>query len=40
LESTPEADAFADDLGTMTLDVLMSERAYSRNSLNLFLLQK
>jgi len=38
LESNPEAEAFADDLATLPLDLLMSDRSYSRSGINLFLI--
>ncbi len=38
LESNPEAEAFADDLATLPLDLLMADRGYSRSGVNLFLL--
>jgi FdhE protein len=38
LEKTPQAEPFADDVATLSLDLLMSERGYSRNGVNLFLL--
>lgn len=38
LESNPEAEAFTDDLATIALDLLMSNQAYSRSGVNLFLL--
>jgi FdhE protein len=37
LESNPEAEAFADDLATLALDLLLSKQGYSRSSVNLFL---
>jgi FdhE protein len=40
LESNPDADSFADDLATLALDVLMSDKSYCRIGVNLFLLQK
>jgi FdhE protein len=38
LESNPEAEALADDLATLALDLLMSNQTYSRSGINLFLL--
>ncbi len=38
LESNPEAEALADDLATLPLDLLMSDEAYSRSGVNLVLL--
>jgi len=38
LESNPEAEAFADDLATLALDLLMSDTRYSPSGINLFLL--
>jgi len=38
LESNRKAEAFADDLATLALDLLMSGRGYSRLGINLFLL--
>ena len=40
LESNPEAEALADDLATLPLDLLMADRGYSRSGVNLFLLQE
>jgi FdhE protein len=40
LENQPEAEAFSDDLATLTLDLMMADRGYSRNGVNLFLLGK
>jgi FdhE protein len=40
LEHTAEADAFADDLATIALDLMMGEGGYRRGGVNLFLLQK
>jgi len=40
LENNPEADAFADDLATLTLDLMMADGGYSRSGINLFLLRK
>jgi FdhE protein len=37
-DSNPETEAFADDLATLTLDLLMSNQGYSRSGVNLFLL--
>ncbi len=37
LEGNPKAEAFADDLATLALDLMMSGRAYSRTGINLFL---
>ena len=38
LESSPDAEAFADDLATLALDLSMAEKGYSRSGINLFLL--
>jgi FdhE protein len=38
LENNPEAEAFADDLATLTLDLMMADEGYSRSGINLFLL--
>jgi len=38
LESNPDAEAFADDLATLALDLSMAEKGYSRSGINLFLL--
>jgi FdhE protein len=38
LENNPEAEAFADDLATLALDILMTDHGYGRLGLNLFLL--
>ncbi len=38
LENNPEADAFADDLATLALDLLIADLSYSRSGVNLFLL--
>ena len=38
LEKTPGAEPLADDLATVTLDVLMAQEGYARGSANLFLL--
>jgi FdhE protein len=40
LENNREAEAFADDLATLTLDLMMADRGYSRYGVNLFLLRK
>jgi len=40
LETNPEAEAFADDLATLSLDLLMSDRSYGRSGANLFLLSR
>jgi FdhE protein len=40
LESSPDADSFADDLATLSLDILMSDQTYGRIGINLFLLQQ
>jgi FdhE protein len=37
-ESNPKAEAFADDLATLTLDLLMANQGYLRSGVNLFLL--
>jgi len=37
-ESNPEAEAFADDLATLALDLLMANQRYRRSGVNLFLL--
>ncbi len=37
LERTPHAEPFADDVATLSLDLLMSEKGYSRIGVNLFL---
>ena len=38
LEKAPRAEPFADDVATLSLDLLMSEKGYSRSGVNLFLL--
>lgn len=38
LETAPRAEPFADDVATLSLDLLMSEKGYSRSGVNLFLL--
>ena len=38
LEKGPRAEAFADDVATLSLDLLMSQEGYSRGGVNLFLL--
>ena len=38
LEKGPRAEAFADDVATLSLDLLMSEEGYARGGVNLFLL--
>lgn len=38
LEKTPQAEPFADDVATLSLDLLMSGKGYSRSGVNLFLL--
>ena len=38
LEKAPHAEPFADDVATLSLDLLMSEKGYSRSGVNLFLL--
>jgi FdhE protein len=38
LEKAPQAEPFADDVATLSLDLLMSEKGYSRSGVNLFLL--
>jgi FdhE protein len=38
LEKAPGAEPFADDVATLSLDLLMSEKGYSRSGVNLFLL--
>jgi FdhE protein len=38
LETNPDAEACADDLATLTLDLLMAEKAFSRSGINLLLL--
>ena len=38
LEKTPQTEPFADDVATLSLDLLMSEKGYSRSGVNLFLL--
>ncbi len=38
LEKTPHAEPFADDVAALSLDLLMSEKGYSRSGVNLFLL--
>jgi FdhE protein len=38
LEKAPQAEPFADDVATLPLDLLMSEKGYSRSGVNLFLL--
>jgi len=38
LEKTPRAEPFADDVATLSLDLLMAEEKYSRGGVNLFLL--
>jgi FdhE protein len=38
LENSPEAEAFSDDLATLTLDFMMADGGYSRSGINLFLL--
>jgi FdhE protein len=38
LEHSPQAEAFADDVATLSLDLLMSDKGYSRGGVNLFLL--
>jgi FdhE protein len=38
LEKAPRTEPFADDVATLSLDLLMSERGYSRSGVNLFLL--
>ena len=40
LESNPGAEPFADDLATISLDLLMAYRSFSRNGINLFLVGK
>jgi FdhE protein len=37
LEKSPKAEPFADDVATLSLDLLMSEKGYSRSGVNLFL---
>jgi len=38
MERSPNAEPFADDVATLPLDLLMSEKRYSRSGVNLFLL--
>jgi len=38
LERAPRAEALADDVATLSLDLLLSEEGYSRGGVNLFLL--
>ncbi len=38
LEQNPRAEPFADDVATLSLDLLMSEAGYARSGVNLFLL--
>jgi FdhE protein len=38
LEKSPKAEPFADDVATLSLDLLMSEKGYSRSGVNLLLL--
>jgi FdhE protein len=38
LEQNPQAEPFADDIATLSLDLLMSEQGYARGGVNLFLL--
>jgi FdhE protein len=38
LERAPRTEPFADDVATLSLDLLMSEKGYSRSGVNLFLL--
>lgn len=38
MEKSPQAEPFADDVATLSLDLLMSEKGYSRSGVNLFLL--
>jgi len=38
LEQNPQAEPFADDVATLSLDLLMSERGYARGGVNLFFL--
>jgi FdhE protein len=40
LERNPDADAFADDLASLGLDVLMADKSYRGNGINLFLLHQ
>jgi FdhE protein len=40
LEGNPEAEAFTDDLATLGLDLLITEKSYNRSGVNLFLLRK
>jgi FdhE protein len=37
-ENNPEAEAFADDLATLAMDLLMANHGYRRSGVNLFLL--
>jgi len=37
LEKSPHTEPFADDVATLSLDLLMSEKGYSRSGVNLFL---
>jgi FdhE protein len=37
-ERGPQAEPFADDVATLSLDLLMSEEGYSRGGVNFFLL--
>ena len=38
LEKTPQTERFADDVATLSLDLLTSEKGFSRSGVNLFLL--
>jgi len=38
LEKSPQAEPLVDDVATLSLDLLMSEKGYSRSGVNLFLL--
>jgi FdhE protein len=40
LENNPEAEAFTDDLATLALDLLISDKSYHRSGINLFLLRR
>jgi FdhE protein len=40
LENNPEAEAFADDLATLTLDFMMADGGYRRSGINLFLISE